>query len=85
MQGFKVSLFLNECWHNGIERLNTIFIAIYPFQDLHTGCIKSIQCNCIIYTAYMKTVSQNTFQSIWNKSQKNTYHGTNVVIQLTYI
>lgn len=33
----------------------------------------------------MKTVSQNTFQSIWNKSQKNTYRGTNVVIQLTYI
>lgn len=33
----------------------------------------------------MKTVSQNTFQSIWNKSQKNTYHGTNVVIQLTYL
>lgn len=33
----------------------------------------------------MKTVSQNTFQSIWKKPQKNTYHCTNVVIQLTYI
>lgn len=61
LQRFKVGLFLNDCWHNRTTSLNTVFIAIYPFHVLHTGCIKSIQCNTLfvqhIWKVYPKILS----------------------------
>lgn len=39
LQPFKAGLFPKDCWHNRTTSLNTVFIAIYPFYVLHTGCI----------------------------------------------
>lgn len=62
LQCFKVALLLKDCWHDRTTSLNTLFIAIYPFHVLHTGCIKSKQCNTLfvqhIWKVYPKILSR---------------------------